>query len=187
MEEENWYILRTYKEQEYEAASLLNRAVPTSLCSLCRIPQKLKLFRLGGEFRLVKDIMFPGYLFIRTAAPEKLKKELKKSREFPQFFPFSRDETGEEELIPISIQDLAFLQNVCGKELQSAMGVSDIMLGENKQVISVRGVLEHYASQIVRVNLHRRFAVAEVPLFNRRQTILFGIRLEQDQNYHIVA
>ena len=183
IEKENWYILRTYTEQEYEAAALLNHAVPKSLYSLCRIPQKLKVFRKGGQFRLLKDIMFPGYLFIKTAYPEKLQKELKKSREFPQFFPFGKNKTGEDELIPVSVQDLIFLQHVCGMELQSTMGVSDIMLGENKQIVKAYGALEHYISRIVKLNLHRRFAIAEIPLFNRSQTVLFGIRLDQDQYF----
>ena len=128
----------------------------------------------------MEDIMFPGYLFVKTACPEKLQKELKKSREFPQFFPFNKNKWGEDELLAVGEQDLAFLQKVCGIELQSVMGVSDVLLGEDKKIVKAYGALEHYVHQIVRQNLHRRFAVAEVPLFNRRQTVLFGIRLEQD-------
>lgn len=183
MEQENWYVLRTLNEQEEKAAALLERAVPKSMYSLCRIPQKLKVFRLGGEFRLVKDKMFPGYLFVKTACPQKLQRELKKSREFPQFFPFGKTETGEDELIVVGSQDLSFLQKVCGAELQTVMGVSDVLLGEDKKIVEAHGALEHYVHQIVRQNLHRRFAVAEVPLFNRKQTVLFGIRLEQDRYF----
>ena len=83
-------------------------------------------------------------------------------------------------MLAVGEQDLAFLQKVCGIELQSVMGVSDVLLGEDKKIVKAYGALEHYVHQIVRQNLHRRFAVAEVPLFNRRQTVLFGIRLEQD-------
>ncbi len=180
MEQEKWYILRTFNEQEDEAASLVHRVIPKSMCSLCRIPRKLKVFRLSGEFRLVEDVMFPGYLFVKTTCPEKLHNELKKSREFPQFFPFGKDEMGKNEWMTVEKEDLAFLQKVCGMELQSVMGVSDVLLGENKKIVKAHGALEHYVHQIVKQNLHRRFAVAEVPLFNRRQTVLFGIRLEQD-------
>ena len=180
MEQEKWYILRTFDEQEREAAALVRHVLPKSICSLCRIPQKLKVFRVAGELRLMEDIMFPGYLFVKTACPEKLQKELKKSREFPHFFPFNKNKWGEDELLAVGEQDLAFLQKVCGIELQSVMGVSDVLLGEDKKIVKAYGALEHYVHQIVRQNLHRRFAVAEVPLFNRRQTVLFGIRLEQD-------
>lgn len=90
MEQENWYILRTFNEQEKEAAELFIRAVPKSMYSLCRIPQKLRAFRTGGEFRLVKDIMFPGYLFVKTGCPEKLQKELKNPVNSPSFFLLAR-------------------------------------------------------------------------------------------------
>lgn len=182
-EKEKWYILRTYKDQEYEAASRLEYAVPKSLCSVCRIPKKLKAFRASGEMRIVEDIMFPGYVFVKTVYPEKLQKELKKSRELPQFFPFGKGESGEDELIPVNQEDLDFLQTVCGKELQSPMGISDITLGENRTILKASGVLNHYVDKIVRLNLHKRFAIVEIPLFNRSQTVFFGIRLEQDRSF----
>lgn len=180
MDKENWYVLRTYKDQEYEAVFLVDTAVSKSLYSLCRVPKKLKVFRIGGELRLVEEIMFPGYLFIQTECPKELCEELKKSRELPRFLPFGRDDKGEEVLIPVSSVDLDFLQNVCGEGLQLPMGITEIFLGENRKVLKARGALERYVDRIVRLNLHKRFAVAEIPLFQRSQTVLFGICLEQD-------
>lgn len=181
MEKENWYALRTFQDQEYEAASRMDCAVSRSFYSLCQIPEKLKLFRIGGELRLVKEMMFPGYLFVRTGCPEELCEELKKSRELPRFLPFGRDEKGQETLIPVSLADLDFLQNVCGERLEFPMGITEITLGENKKVLKAHGALERYVDRIVRLNLHKRFAVAEIPLFQRSQTVLFGICLEQDR------
>lgn len=125
--------------------------------------------------------MFPGYLFIRSAHPEQLHKQLQKSREFPQFVIFGKDRTGEDELVPVSVQDLSFLQQVCGRSLQSVMGITNITLGDDKQLLEVKGVLERYVDLVVKWNLHKRVAVVQVPLFNRRQEILFGIRLKQDE------
>ena len=119
--------------------------------------------------------MFPGYLFIETKCPKELCEELKKSRELPRFLPFGRDDKGEEVLIPVSSVDLDFLQNVCGEGLQLPMGITEIFLGENRKVLKARGALERYVDRIVRLNLHKRFAVAEIPLFQRSQTVLFGI------------
>lgn len=33
----------------------------------------------------------------------------------------------------------------------------------------------------MKLNLHKRFAVVEVELFNRTQAVLFGVSLEQDR------
>ena len=181
MSKEDWYVLQTFNDQEYEAASLMDIAVSKSFYSLCCVPKKLKVFRIGGELRLVEEIMFTGYLFVRTSCPKELCEELRKSRELPGFLPFGRDEKGEEILIPVNRKDLDFLQHVCGERLQFPMGITKIILGENRQILKAHGALERYVDRIVRLNLHKRFAVAKIPLFHRSQTVLFGICLEQDQ------
>jgi len=55
MDKEKWYILRTYKDQEYEAADLLEQAIPKSLCSLCRIPLKMDMLRRSAIFLIIPD------------------------------------------------------------------------------------------------------------------------------------
>ena len=181
MEKENWYILQTEKGREYDSARLLDRAIPASLCGLWSIPKKIKPFRHGGVYYAAEEIMFPGYVFVCTGYPGKLHKELQKSREFPQFTVFGKNELGEDELVPISAPDLLFLQKVCGAKLQLPMGLTDVTLGEDRRILKARGVLEQYMGQIVKLNLHKRVAVTRVYLFNRSQEIFFGIRLEQDR------
>lgn len=181
MERENWYILQTEKGREYDGAALIGRAIPRNLYTLCSIPRKVKPFRQKGVYHPMEAVMFPGYIFIRSAEPRILQKELQKSREFPQFVIFGKDRMGEDELVPVSDQDLSFLQEICGVRLQSVMGITDITLGENQKLLEVKGVLERYVDRIVKLNLHKRVAIAEVPLFNRSQQIFFGIRLSQDK------
>ena len=168
MDNESWYVLQTDRGQEYDGAELVRRAVPRSLCGLCSIPRKIKPFRHGGVYYATEEILFPGYVFVRTGYAQRLHRELQKSREFPQFTVFAKDREGNDELIPISEKDLDFLQEVCGAQLQTAMG------------ITANGVLEHYVPQVVKLNLHKRIAVTRVELFNRSQDIFFGIRLKQD-------
>lgn len=180
MDNESWYVLRTDRGQEYQGAELVRRAVPRSLCGLCSIPRKIKPFRHGGVYYATEEILFPGYVFVRTGYAQRLHRELQKSREFPQFTVFAKDREGNDELIPISEKDLDFLQEVCGTQLQTAMGITDVTLGEDKRILKAKGVLEHYVPQVVKLNLHKRIAVTRVELFNRSQDIFFGIRLKQD-------
>lgn len=175
-----WYVLQTDKGQEYAKADLLMRTVPKALCTMCSVPKKIKPFRHGGIYYSTEDILFSGYVFVYTAYAERLHKELQKSREFPQFLIFGRDKEGNDELVPISSPDLAFLQTICGDRLQTAMGITDITVGEDKKIHRASGILEHYVDHVVKLNLHRRVAVARIPLFNRTQEIIFGVRLEQD-------
>lgn len=172
---EHWYVLRTAEKKEQDAAELLNRVVDRALWSECRILRKLKVFRSGGALHLLEEVLFPGYVFIRTGRPKELAGELQKSREFPQFL------TGEEPFAALAPEDLAFLQEVCGENLQRPMGVTRIVLDKNNCITRAEGVLSPYLDRIIKLNLRKRFAIVEVPLFNRSQPVLFGLRLPQDQ------
>lgn len=189
--EERWYVLRTVSEKEQQAVGLLERAVPHELWTYCRVLRKTKVFRSGGRLYLLEELMFPGYLFIKTAYPEDLARKLETVRKFPQI---AGRKTGSKppgkavahtEIIPVEMPDLVFLQNICGEELQKVMGVTRISLGQNNRITRADGVLENYLDKVVKLNLRKRFAIVEVELFNRRQEVLFGLWLEKDraENY----
>lgn len=174
-----WYALYTAPGEENKAAELLERAVSRDFWTYCAIPKRFKVFRTGGLLRLFEDVMFPGYLFVRTDAPEKLAKELRKAKRFPQMIGNCL-KTGDL-FVPVEEKDLRFLQDVCGENLEHSMGITKIILNEENRIIWADGVLDHYRDHIVKINLHRRFVIAEIELFRRTQQILFGVRLEQDE------
>ena len=173
---EQWFALYTVPGGEKEAAELLERAVTREFWSCCRIPRKLKVFRSGGTLHLLDDVMFPGYLFVKTTDSRRLLRELRKARKFPQLIGDTKGA-----IAPVEEKDLKFLQDVCGENLQKVMGVTKIVLNEQKQIIQADGILERYRDQIVKLDLHKRFAVVEIELFNRTQAVLFGVSLNQDQ------
>lgn len=173
---EHWYALYTVPGKEQEAAELLERAVNHDLWHCSRIPRKVKVFRSGGMLHFLEDVMFPGYLFVKTADAKGLSNELRRAKKFPQLIGNQKNM-----LVPVEEKDLRFLQDVCGENLQQVMGITKITLNEKNRIVQAEGVLEHYCDRIVKLNLHKRFAIVEVELFNRRQAVLFGVKLEQDE------
>lgn len=171
-----WYVLSTVSGREQETAKFLERAISRDLCDICCIPRKMKVFRSGGCLHLMEDVMFPGYIFVKTKLPGELSKELLKAKKFPQFIRGDGME-----LVPVESQDLDFLQDVCGKNLQQTMGVTKLSLGMGNEILEAKGILKNYLKKIVKLNLHKRFAVVEIELFNRKQEVLFGLQLEQDR------
>lgn len=200
---ERWYVLKTKKGKEQEAAELVERCVNRAFWRECRILWKTKVFRSGGVLHLLDDLLFPGYLFIRSGNPEGLALELLKSRELPQMIQsqsmaglawrhsghekgrlegeqLCRDYRGGQMIAAVEEADLCFLKHICGENLHETMGISMIVLDGNKRIIRADGVLSGYLDRVVRLNLHKRFAIVETPLFNRMQPILFGVSLEKD-------
>ena len=72
------------------------------------------------------------------------------------------------------------LKAVCGDNLKRPMGITQIKLSDDRRIEKADGILSGYLNQIVKLNLHKRFAIVEVELFNRKQEILFGLKLEHD-------
>lgn len=172
---EQWYVLYTEPGRESDAVSLIQKKIPPSLYSACRILRKQKVFRSRGTLHILEDVMFPGYLFVKTADSKQLADELKKAREFPKIIKAEG-----KICVPVEQKDMEFLKQICGEELDKTMGVSEIRLDGGSRIESAKGILNGYLAQIVKLNLHKRFAVVDVELFHRRQQVLFGLSLEQD-------
>lgn len=119
--------------------------------------------------------MFPGYIFVRTEFPDELRDELRKARQFPQLVGSQM-----EVLVPVEKDDLLFLEKVCGKELTHDMRLSTVQVDEAGLVRSASGALKSYVGRITRQRLRHRYVTAEVLLFNRRENVLFGIRMDGD-------
>ena len=78
-------------------------------------------------------------------------------------------------------KDLAFLKQVCGEQLDQPMGLSQVEADEEGNLIRVEGILRPYSQKIVRKRLRKRYVLAEVGLFGRQETVLFGICLPGDR------
>ena len=90
---EQWYALSAVSGKEQEAIELLERRISRENWCEWRILKKVKVFRSGGILHLVEDVMFPGYILVRTDCPEKLVKELQRAKDFPQPLIRSGNET----------------------------------------------------------------------------------------------
>lgn len=173
---EQWYVLSAVSGREQEAAELLELVISHDWWNICCVPRKTKVFRSGGALHLVDAVMFPGYIFVKTEFPKELSRELLRARKLPQFVS-----SDDRLLVPVEERDLQFLKDVCGENLQQVMGVTRLFLNGENKILEAKGILRHYLENIVKLNLHKRFAAVEIELFNRKQEILFGLQLEQDQ------
>ena len=172
-----WYILQTVSGKEEQAADLLKRKADRALWESCRVLRKRRLFRREGRFFIQEAVLFPGYVFVKSEKPEQLARFLWRSSDFPQ--PIELDAAGQ--MIPVAAEDLDFLEKICGGELEETMGISRLFLNEQNEIVRAEGILDRYSDRIVKLNMHKRFAIVEVKLFDRIQRVCFSFQLEQDQ------
>lgn len=172
----SWYVMRTIPGKEEEALKLLEQKVSHSLWDVSRILRKRQLYRIRGQYIQDTKDMFPGYLFIRTDSPAKLAEELQKARLFPQLIG-----NPDTEIVAVEENDLSFLQNACGKDLEHDMELSTVEVDEEGQITGANGALAPYVDRVTRQRLRHRFVVAKVALFNREEDVLFGVKLQRDE------
>lgn len=172
----DWYVMRTVPEKELQAVKLIQSKISRSLWRQCRILKKQKLFRTGGELYQSTETMFPGYIFVQTGHPDRLQEELAKSREFPKLVGNQNIE-----IVAVEDKDLKFLKDVCGENLEHEMELSRVEADAEGNLLQVEGTLGKYRNRIVRKRLRKRYVLASVDLFNRTETVLFGIHLPGDR------
>lgn len=185
---QEWYVFKCEEKKESQAAALLEKKIETDLWSEWRILKKIRFFRSGGMLHRIDDVMLPGYILIRTGNPEGLYKAVICAKAFPQPIVFQGrnicrtggEYLGNHEMLHVDESDLLFLQTVCGENLREPMGITKLYLDVENKIIDAEGILSRYLDNIVKLNLHKRFALVEVPLFNRKQKILFSVQLEHD-------
>lgn len=178
-----WYVMRTVPGKEQKAAELIERTVESNLWVQWRILKKQKLFRVKGHLLLNTEDMFPGYIFIETDHPEELRQELEKSREYPTLVGNPGTGKPTVEIIAVEEKDLEFLKNVCGSELDEPMALSVVETDDDGNLIHIDGILEKYENRITRKRLRKRYVLAQIDLFCRKEDILFGICMPEDEIY----
>ena len=176
-----WYVMRTVPGKERKAAGLMERTVDRSLWKQWRILEKQKLFRAKGHLILNTEDLFPGYIFVEADHPEELQEELEKSREYPTLTGNPGAGKHTVEVIPVEEKDLEFLQSICGSELDQPMTLSVVETDGDGNLTHIDGILEKYENRITRKRLRKRYVLAQIDLFSRKEDILFGICMPGDE------
>ena len=95
-----WYVAQVQAGRESSTLEMCRRLVPPSVMEDCFMPEYEVMWKIRGEWRLVKRLLFPGYLFFVTDDPEALNRELSRvpmpirllGNEENSFFPLTGKE-----------------------------------------------------------------------------------------------
>ena len=189
-----WYVIQTVTGKEEELLTFIRTMVQKSLYETCFLFRAEWMKRLGGQWQLQVQSLFPGYVFIETKNPEQVFLEL---RQIPKFSRLLGSDKSE--FIPVREQEERFLRILAGAE-QTGTGKSGtersgavsldrepweaivrltlVQTTEDGDIAAMRGALSYFKKEIVRVNLHKRYAVVRTRILGEERTLKFGIRIE---------
>ena len=176
-----WYVIQTVAGKEEELLLFIRTLLCREYFENCFVIRVEWLKRLSGEWQLQVRALFPGYVFIETEDPERIYLEMKAVPRFSRLLGNSRNE-----FIPVNEEEERFLRLLISNANQdqnlyeAVVKLTHVKTDENGKIISVIGALAYFEKEIVRVKLHKRYAIVKTRMLGEERTLIFGIWLEKD-------
>lgn len=171
-----WYVIQTRTGQEEEILLFFDCMISKELYQKCFVPKAEWLKRLGGEWQLKVNLLFPGYVFVETETPDSLFLELRAVPKLTKILG-----SGAYEFLPLKLEEEEFLRKIMGEAGDYIVKVSTIHVSEDGVATVADGILKQFEKDIVRFNLRKRFALVRVWMLGEERTLIFGLRLQKDQ------
>lgn len=148
---------------------LVRKLVDEALIEELFIPQYEVMKRIKGAWQKRTEVLLPGYLFVVTNHPARLREAL---RAVPAF---TRLLGNNDMFIPLDDQEVAFI-NAFTKPGQRVVELSCGVM-EGDEIVILNGPLMNQTGLIKKVDRHKRLAYLEVEMFGRRKTLKVGLEV----------
>lgn len=167
------FVLQVTGGQERHAAELVRKMLGDKVKD-CFAPMRELKKRKAGQWRTVRELVFPGYLFLETDDPADVYARLRRVPVFMRLL------TGAgEEFLPLSDEEIDWLRTlVVGKTHTVEMSEGLI---EGDKVTVTTGPLKGREAQISKIDRHKRLAWLDMRMFGRNKNIKVGLEIVSKQ------
>lgn len=170
-----WYVIQTRTGYERELVEQLEGYCEDFSRDNCLIPMYEDVRRSEGQSRISYRRLLPGYVLVDTEQPESIHKGLKKVGEFARML--LAEEDGEKLFLPVSPEDMAFLDSILDDGL---MRVSYVQNVKGMKIGKIIGSLAKYGNHISNIDFRHRRAVVDAEIFGKVRRIKFGLWTDED-------
>ena len=176
-----WYVIQVRTGTEEEIQRQCENIIDKSILEKSFIPKYEQERKYQGEWHTELKVLFPGYVFVQTQAPETLFYQLKK---VPKLSKLLSD--GEEEFLPVREDEQEFLESLITVEEKDGKEVylvkrSEIQVDEEGNIVWAGTPLSRYIGNVVRKRIRKRYVVIEKELFGKKRTVLLSVRLKGEE------
>lgn len=140
---------------------------------MCFLPRRELMRREGGKWHRIRELLFPGYLFLKTNDPDEA------SRLLGQLPGLSRILGRNGAFIPLSTQEVSWLEVLTAPDTYVVEMSRGIVEGD--EIVVTEGPLRGHEALIAKVDRHKRLAYLEVHMFGRTKTVRVGLEIVRKQ------
>ncbi len=167
------YVIQTFTGQEETLLQFIHVQVNPSLYEEVFVPKREMNRRLGGEWRMTVEKMFPGYVFIHTSCPDELFLSL---RNIPKMSRLLYD--GAYEFIALSAKEQRFIDRIGQGRGDHTFRSSKVEPEEEHpyhkgdRVRILEGDLKNFEGELIGYNLRKRKAIIRTQMFGGRDVYI---------------
>lgn len=163
-----WYVMQVRTGSEENTLIHCKKNIPATILESCFIPYYEEKKRFGGQWKTLKKILFPGYLFVVSNDVEQLYLNLKTVQGLTKLIGAGTD------IIPLSDREIEFLQSFGGENQVVEMSQGII---EGDRIVIQSGPLMGKEGLIRKIDRHKRKAWLELEMFGRLQKVEIGLEI----------
>lgn len=166
-----WYVAQVSSGQESVVRDMCKQMIDSEILQDCFIPEYETMRKIKGEWRTVRQRLFPGYLFVVTDSISSLLPKLKK---IPAGVRLLGQRDGNGDILPLSSEEKNWI--VAFTDETHCVRMSEGYI-EGETITVTQGPLLGQEAIIRKVDRHKRRAVIEMTMFGRTTTATIGLEV----------
>jgi transcriptional antiterminator NusG len=163
-----WYAVQVLTGEEELVRQLCEMQISEEILEKCFIPYYERPKRFHGQWHTLRQVLFPGYVFLITSDVYALYEALKQIQHFTKILG------NENCLLPLHEGEVAFLERLGGEKHVTALSIGII---EQDQVRITAGPLMGLEGCIKKIDRHKRTARIRVEMFGRTIDASVGLEI----------
>ena len=176
-----YYVVYVGSGNESDAVKAILNNTGREICSECFYPVRMQKKKVRGLWQVIRDVLLPGYVFIRTDDIKSLYIALREKHVYHKVLGHSEMEQSSE-FYALTKPEEMWLKTLMGgaENIDSEnpiIDISQVGFDENDKVKVLSGPLLGMQGMVKKINLHRRVAEVEIDFMNRKTTVYLGIEI----------
>ncbi len=163
------YVIQVAGGQERRAAELARKMLGDKLQD-CFAPTRELKKRKSGRWEKVRELVFPGYLFLETDDPDGAHARLRRAPVLMRMLASAGDE-----FLPLSDEEIDWIRALVAPETH-VVEMSEGFI-EGDKVVVTSGPLGGREAQISKIDRHKRLAWLDMQMFSGTKTIKVGLEI----------
>lgn len=166
-----WYVAQVNSGQEAIVRDMCKQMIDPAILQDCFLPEYETMRKIQGEWKSVRRLLFPGYMFVVTDSIFSLLAELKK---IPARIRLLGQDSAKGDITPLSEDEQDWI--IAFTDESHCVRMSEAAI-EGDTITVTSGPMLGREAIIKKIDRHKRRALIEVVMFGRSTTATIGLEV----------